>query len=290
MMDKFKAADEPQILALGREETTAGSTKRAPEEMHAMNAETGDAGCARCEKFGKDECWTHSSFHCSVCDKRGKICLCVRKKQQLAQGKPWVRKNQRPGAKAQIAPLEAMVATLREELDGLKQRGEEKEKELAASPEETPMAQKKEVGFLDDDEIGGGGLEHFMFQITADGEEHTSATEEESDDSHNTEQPPLEHHFGPEFDDPAMPKAKETPASSSIDRIRERVAKMESEEKAEDQRRAAELTRSPAAEKEAELAKREAKEMTEIIQREERVLAKRKAEKAQKLAEMTEPF
>jgi hypothetical protein len=116
VVDKFKAADEPQILALGREEAATGSTKHAPEEMHAMNAETGDAGCTRCEKFGKDECWTHSPFHCSVCDKRGKICQCVRKKQQLAQGKPWVRKTQRPGAKAQIAPLEAMVATLREEL------------------------------------------------------------------------------------------------------------------------------------------------------------------------------
>ena len=52
------------------------------------------------------------------------------------------------------------------------------------------MAQKKETGFLDDDEIGGGGLEHFMFQITANGEEHTSATEEESGDSHSTEQNP----------------------------------------------------------------------------------------------------
>ena len=43
---------------------------------------------------------------------------------------------------------------------------------------------------------------------------------------------PLEHQFGLEFDDPTMPKAKEAPASSSIDRMRERVAKMESEEEA----------------------------------------------------------
>ena len=143
------------------------------------------------------------------------------------------------------------------------------------------MAQRKEVGFLDEDEIGGGGLEHFMFQITENGEEHASATEEESGDSHNTEQPPLEHQFGPEFDDPAVHKAKESPVSSSIDRIRERVVRMEREEKAEDQRRAAELTRSPAAEKEAELAEREAKEMAELLQREERVLAKREAEKVQ---------
>ena len=150
------------------------------------------------------------------------------------------------------------------------------------------MAQRKENVFIDDVEIGGGGLEHFMFEMTENGEEHASATEEESGDSHNTEQTPLEHQFGPEFDDPTMPKAKEAPASSSIDRIRERVARMESEEKAEDQRRAAELTRSPAAEKEAELAEREAKEMAELLQREERVLAKREAEKVQKLEELAE--
>ena len=37
------------------------------------------------------------------------------------------------------------------------------------------MAQKKEAGFaLDEDEIGAGGLEHFMLQINSDGEEPTS--------------------------------------------------------------------------------------------------------------------
>ena len=72
----------------------------------------------------------------------------------------------------------------------------------------------------------------------------------------------------------------EQPLSSSIDRMRERIAKMESEEEAEDQRRAAMLTKSPAAERTAELAKREAKKMAELVQREERVLAKREAERA----------
>ena len=125
-----------------------------------------------------------------------------------------------------------MVAALSEELNDLKQKGEEQEKARSASPEEAPMAQRKEVGFLDDDEIGGGGLEHFMFQITENGEEPANATEEEPGDSHNTEQPPLEHQFGPEFDDPAVHKAKESPVPSSIDRMRERVARMEREEEA----------------------------------------------------------
>ena len=72
VVNKFKAADEPQILALEKEESSNGSTRQAPEEMHAMNAETGGTDCDKCERFGKDECWTHSSFHCNVCDKRGR--------------------------------------------------------------------------------------------------------------------------------------------------------------------------------------------------------------------------
>ena len=145
-----------------------------------MNAETGDTDCSRCEKFGGNECWTHSSFHCDVCDKRGKICACEREKLRDGKGKYYGKKTQRQEVKAQTAPLVAMVAALSEELNDLKQKSEEREKTLSASPEETPMAQKKEVGFLDDDEIGGGGLKHFIFQITNGGAEHTSAAEEES--------------------------------------------------------------------------------------------------------------
>ena len=69
----------------------------------------------------------------------------------------------------------------------------------------------------------------------------------------------------------------EHPLSSTIDRMRARIAKLESEEEAEDQRRAAMLTKAPAA-----------KEMVELAQREERILAKREAERVQKQAEMTE--
>jgi hypothetical protein len=209
VVNKFKAADEPQILALDKEESSNGSTKQAPEEMHAMNAETGGTDCEKCQRSGKDECWTHSSFHCSICDKRGKNCACERKKARDARGKHNGRRPQRQGAKTQNAPLEAMVAAMSEKINDLVQKGEEREKALSGSPEEAPMAQRKEVGFLDDDEIGGGSLEHFMFQTPADGLEHDGTAEEEGDESHNTRYPPPEHHFGSEFDDTTIPKTQE---------------------------------------------------------------------------------
>ena len=82
-----------------------------------MNAGTGGTDCDKCERFGKDECWTHSSFHCNVCDKRGKNCPCERKKAREARGKPNGRNPQRQGAKAQNAPLEGMISSLSEKLD-----------------------------------------------------------------------------------------------------------------------------------------------------------------------------
>ena len=56
VVNKFEAADEPQILALEKEESSNGSTGQTPEEMHAMNAETGGTDCEKCERFGRDEC------------------------------------------------------------------------------------------------------------------------------------------------------------------------------------------------------------------------------------------
>ena len=228
-----------------------------------MNAGTGGTDCDKCERSGKDECWTHSPFHCNVCDKRGKNCPCERKKAREARGRPNGRRPQRPGAKAQNAPLEGMIASLSERLDDIVQKGEEQEKARSDSQGEAPMVQRKEAGFLDDDEIGGGGLELYMFQATADGSEHDGTAEEEGDESHNTGYSPTEHHFGSEFDDPTIPKVQETPTqgdegmrrdntpeqplSSSIDRMRASIAKLESEEEAEDQRRATMMTKAPAA-------------------------------------------
>ena len=80
----FKAADEPQTTALAQELSKAGSSRQNPEEMHALNVET-RRECSRCNKFGKDECWTHSTIKCAVCKKRGKTCPCVKKQAQQAE-------------------------------------------------------------------------------------------------------------------------------------------------------------------------------------------------------------
>ena len=92
----FKAADEPQTKALAKERLKTESSKKTPEEMHAMNVEDGDTECPNCTKFGKEECWTHSSHLCGKCKKRGKTCLCV--KQALYQARKKAKESKETGS------------------------------------------------------------------------------------------------------------------------------------------------------------------------------------------------
>ena len=107
---------------------------------------------------------------------------------------------------------------------------------------------------------------------------------------HEPEHSVTEHQFGSEFDDQIMLKVKETPTTedrgtmrdnpteqpllSDIERMMASIAKLESEEKAADQRSETMLTRALAVE-----------EMDDPTKCEERALAKREAEEMQRLAE-----
>ncbi len=142
MVNKFKAADEPQILALEKEESLNGSTKQAPEEMHAMNAETGGTDCEKCQRFGKDECWTHSPHHCGKCKKRGKTCLCVKKARYLAkkERKATEQEDKPQGdLSSMIASMEALTVALNtKQNQGTKTEG--KEVRFEAGEEELGVA------------------------------------------------------------------------------------------------------------------------------------------------------
>ena len=193
----------------------------------------------------------HSSFHCNVCDKKGKTCPCERKKQRAARGRPNGGRPQRTGARAQNAPLESMIASLSEKVNDLVQKGEEQKKTLSDGQEEPPMAQRKETRFFDEDEIGDGGLEFIgMFEVDDDRLKRNNTVGEEGGEPHEPEHPVTEHQFGSEFDDQMMLKMKETPTKgdrgtmrdnateqpllSDIERMMASIAKLESEEKAAD--------------------------------------------------------
>jgi len=184
-----------------------------------------------------------------------------------------------------------MIASLSEKVDGLVQQGGKQEMTQSDGQEEAPMAQKKEVQFFDVDEIGDGGSEYIgMFEVADDRLKRTSAAGEEGGEPHEPEHSATEHQFGSEFDDPIMFKVKETPTKedrgtmrdhtteqpflSDIERMMANIAKLESEEKAAEQRSETKLTRTLAVE-----------ETDDPTKCEERALAKREAEEMQKLAE-----
>ena len=86
VVSKFKAADEPQTQALAKERSKTGSSRQNPEEMHAKNVEDENMECPKCTQFGKDECWKHSPFLCSTCNKKGKTCPCKKAKGPKGEG------------------------------------------------------------------------------------------------------------------------------------------------------------------------------------------------------------
>ena len=109
--------------------------------------------------------------------------------------------DQMAGSPTQDAPLESMLASLKESITGLTQKHADMEKAMATQQEKTPMAKEKMVSF-EEDQIEEEPFELvFKFDTTPkmEGVPVAPALEEEMESS------PLAHYFSTEDPEEAGP-------------------------------------------------------------------------------------
>ncbi len=178
VVNTFKVADEPQTRALTKERSKPGSSRQTSEEMHAMNVEDENMECPKCTQFGENECWKHSPFLCSTCNKRGETCPCKRKpKDPKGKTTKWA------GSQEQESPMESMLASLQESITGLTQKHANMKKTMATQQEEAPMAHRKQTSFEADEVENHFNVLEIGAASQTEGTLATTALEKELDNS-----------------------------------------------------------------------------------------------------------